>query len=119
MCPCSLCTHVPVLVSQILESWSKDPVTIKLPCISFSARRGRESARSSAPFPLSVSLSISLRLRLTWALKCSDTISALWPYSVPLSVPYSTSHSLAVFSIEPVAIRSLWGEKLTHTISVW
>lgn len=53
------------------------------------------------------------------ALKLSETIYPSCPLSVECSFPVSKSHSLAVWSIEPVAQRLLWGSKATATTSFW
>lgn len=53
------------------------------------------------------------------ALKLSETIYPSWPLRVECSFPVSKSHSLAVWSIDPVAQRLLWGSKATATTSFW
>ena len=52
----------------------------------------------------------------TMVLKHRDTISAVCPSSVHTSVPVSTSHSLAVLSMDPVAITAQSGP-LSITVS--
>lgn len=51
-------------------------------------------------------------------LKFRLTISALCPSRLNSSLPYSTSQSLAVWSMEPVATNRPWGSKPRHTISI-
>ena len=51
-------------------------------------------------------------------LKLRLTISALCPSKLNNSFPYSTSQSLAVWSIDPVATNRPWGSKPKHTISI-
>ena len=53
------------------------------------------------------------------ALKFSDTIYPSWPFKVECSFPVSRSQSLAVWSIDPVAQRLLWGSNATATTSFW
>lgn len=53
------------------------------------------------------------------ALKLRDTIYPSCPLRVECSLPVSRSQSLAVWSIEPVAHRLLWGSKATATTSFW
>jgi hypothetical protein len=49
------------------------------------------------------------------ALKFRDTIYPSWPLRVECYFPVSRSQSLAVWSIDPVAHRLLWGSKATVT----
>jgi len=49
------------------------------------------------------------------ALKLRDTIYPSWPLRVECSLPVYKSQSLAVWSIEPVAHKLLWGSKATAT----
>lgn len=51
------------------------------------------------------------------ALKLRETIYPSCPLRVECSLPVSRSHSLAVWSMEPVAHRLLWGSKATATTS--
>jgi len=53
------------------------------------------------------------------ALKFKETISPSCPFRVECSFPVSKSHNFAVWSIEPVAQRLLWGSKATVTTSFW
>lgn len=53
------------------------------------------------------------------ALKLRDTIYPSWPFRVECSFPVSKSHNFAVWSIDPVAQRLLWGSKATATTSFW
>ena len=53
------------------------------------------------------------------ALKLRETISPSCPRRVECSLPVSRSHNFAVWSIEPVAHRLLWGSKATATTSFW
>lgn len=52
-------------------------------------------------------------------MKCSETISALWPINVCSEPPVSTSNSRAVVSMLPEATKLPVGSKEMHTISVW
>jgi hypothetical protein len=51
-------------------------------------------------------------------LKLRLTISALCPSRLKSSLPYSTSQSLAVLSIDPVATNKPCGSNPKHTISI-
>lgn len=53
------------------------------------------------------------------ALKFNETIYPSCPLKVECSLPVSRSHNLAVWSIEPVAHKLLWGSKATATTSFW
>jgi len=50
-------------------------------------------------------------------LKCKLTISPSWPSRRATYFPVSTSHNLALLSIEPVATNKEWGSKEIQTIS--
>lgn len=52
-------------------------------------------------------------------LKLSETISASCPFKVECYFPVYKSHSLEVWSIEPVARKFLWGSNATATTSLW
>ena len=53
------------------------------------------------------------------ALKFKETIYPSWPLRVECYFPVYKSHNLAVWSIDPVAHRLLWGSKATATTSFW
>lgn len=53
------------------------------------------------------------------ALKFNETISPSCPLRVECYFPVYKSHNFAVWSIEPVAHKLLWGSKATVTTSFW
>jgi hypothetical protein len=53
------------------------------------------------------------------ALKFNETIYPSWPFKVECYFPVYKSHSLAVWSIDPVATKLLCGSKLIVTTYPW